>query len=78
MLQKLFWNDPYAREIQAKIESVEGDCVYLDQTIFYAFSGGQESDVGTIGGIEVLEAMKEVTIYATRSQAGMHFTWVKK
>ncbi len=59
MLQKLFWNDPYACEIQAKIEAVEGDCVYLDQTIFYAFSGGQESDVGTIGGIEVLDAIKE-------------------
>ena len=59
MLQKLFWNDPYACEIQAKIEAVEGDCVYLDQTIFYAFSGGQESDVGTIGNIEVLDAMKE-------------------
>jgi len=61
MLQKLFWNDPYLSEIQAKIKSVEGDCIYLDQTIFYAFSGGQESDFGTIGGVEVLEAMKEGT-----------------
>jgi Ser-tRNA(Ala) deacylase AlaX len=61
MLQKLFWADPYLSEIQAKIEAVEGDCIYLDKTIFYAFSGGQESDFGTIGGIEVLEAMKEGT-----------------
>ncbi len=59
MLRKLFWDDPYACEIQAKIEAVEGDGIYLDQTIFYAFSGGQESDVGSIGGVEVLEAMKE-------------------
>lgn len=59
MLRKLFWDDPYASEIQAKIASVEGDGIYLDQTIFYAFSGGQESDVGTIGGVEVVEAMKE-------------------
>ncbi len=28
------------------------------ETIFYAFSGGQESDYGTIGGYKVLEARK--------------------
>ncbi len=61
MLRKLFWNDPYASEIQAKIASVEGDGIDLDQTIFYAFSGGQESDFGTIDGVEVLEATKEGT-----------------
>lgn len=74
MLQKLFWNDPYASEIQAKIEAIEGDCVYLDQTIFYAFSGGQESDFGTIGGVEVVEAMKEGTNirYTLASTQALH------
>ena len=74
MLRKLFWNDPYASEIQAKIEAVEGDCIYLDQTIFYAFSGGQESDIGTIGGVEVVEAMKEGNDirYTLASGHGLH------
>jgi len=31
----------------------------VDQSIFYAYSGGQESDKGTIGGIKVKEAIKE-------------------
>ncbi|QIR76770.1 alanyl-tRNA editing protein [Sulfurospirillum diekertiae] len=74
MLDKLFWDDPYSSEIQAKIASVEGDGIYLDQTIFYAFSGGQESDFGTIGGVEVLEATKEGTNirYTLASEHDLH------
>lgn len=36
-----------------------GPEVKLDSTIFFAFSGGQDSDRGTIGGIEVISAKKE-------------------
>jgi len=38
------------------MESVNGDKIMLRQTIYFAFSGGQESDSGTIGGYPVLEA----------------------
>ena len=31
----------------------------VSATIFYAFSGGQESDAGTIAGLPVLEARKD-------------------
>lgn len=59
MTQKLFWEDPYKTECKAKITSIEGNKVKLNQTIFFAFSGGQQSDEGTIGGIRVVEAVKQ-------------------
>ncbi len=58
-VQKLFWENPYQTELQAKINSVNGNIITLDRTIFFAFSGGQQSDTGTISGHEVIEARKE-------------------
>jgi Ser-tRNA(Ala) deacylase AlaX len=57
--KKVFWENPYLTELKAVVTGVEGNKVTLDQTIFYAFSGGQESDEGTIGDRHVLEAKKE-------------------
>ncbi len=57
--RKVFWDNPYLTELKAKITSVEDNNITLNQTIFYAFSGGQESDEGTIGGNHVLQAKKE-------------------
>ena len=59
MVTKLFWQDPYLTTLDTRVASVEGDQVTLEETIFYAFSGGQESDAGTIGGRAVLEARKD-------------------
>lgn len=59
MTKKLFWEDPYQMECSAKVTSIIGNKVKLDQTIFFAFSGGQASDEGTIGGIKVLDAIKQ-------------------
>jgi len=58
-VKKVFWENPYLAEIEARVKSVEGDIVTLDQTIIFAFSGGQQSDSGTIGGFEIIEAKKE-------------------
>lgn len=58
-VEKVFWQDPYCREIGARITSVDGDVVTLDRTIFFAVSGGQDSDEGTIGGHVVKEARKD-------------------
>lgn len=57
-VRKVFWEDPYLTSLQAKVTSVEGGTVTLDHTIFFAFSGGQASDRGTIGGYPVLDARK--------------------
>jgi len=58
-VEKVFWEDPYLTELSATVTGVRGDDVTLDRTIFYAFSGGQESDAGSIGGCQVKEARKE-------------------
>lgn len=59
MTLKLFWQDPYQTECTATVTEINGNKIKLDQTIFFAFSGGQASDEGTIGGIKVLEAVKQ-------------------
>ena len=59
MTHKLFWEDPYRSVQDAQVVRVDGDLVTVDATIFYALSGGQESDAGTIGGFPVLEARKD-------------------
>ncbi len=41
------------------VQTANGNKITVAETIFYAFSGGQESDSGTIGGYKVLEAKKD-------------------
>lgn len=59
MTRKLFWDDPYRSALDTVVASVDGETVRLAETIFYAFSGGQESDHGCIGGLPVLEARRQ-------------------
>jgi NAD(P)-dependent dehydrogenase (short-subunit alcohol dehydrogenase family) len=66
MTTKVFWKDPYLTELETTVRTVCGNKITLVETIFYAFSGGQESDAGTIGGYQVLNAQKDGTeIYYT-------------
>lgn len=58
-VKKVFWTDPYQTVLDATITAVGEWGVTLDQTILYAFSGGQQSDDGSIGGFPVLEAKKD-------------------
>lgn len=58
MTRKIFWENPYLTRLETSVMSVQENDLTLEQTIFYAFSGGQESDTGTIGGFPVLEARK--------------------
>jgi len=58
MTEKIFWKDPYQTHLETKVTSVNDDVITLKETIFYALSGGQESDSGSIEGSPVLEARK--------------------
>ena len=59
MTKKIFWEDPYLTELDTLITSVKDTDITVEQTIFFAFSGGQESDYGTIGNSRVLQARTE-------------------
>ena len=58
MTVKVFWDDPYATTHETQVTAVTGSQVQLASTILFAFSGGQESDQGTIGGFAVMDARK--------------------
>lgn len=59
MTYKTFWDDPYCTEHQTTVTRVDGNDITLESTIFFAFSGGQESDSGFIQGIPVISAEKK-------------------
>jgi misacylated tRNA(Ala) deacylase len=58
MTKKLYWDQPYAKEFSAKVESIDGNIVVLDQTLFYPRGGGVACDIGTINSIPVTETTK--------------------
>ncbi|OGB50628.1 MAG: alanyl-tRNA editing protein [Burkholderiales bacterium RIFOXYC12_FULL_60_6] len=59
--RKLFWEDPYLTRVETSVSAVADDEVLLCSTIFFALSGGQERDHGTIGGFQVRQASKRGT-----------------
>jgi len=56
--RKLYWEYPYQKEFDAMVLSVNGNTVILDQTCFYAQSGGQIGDTGEINGVRVVDTIK--------------------
>jgi len=59
MTIKTFWANPYQTVLITTVATVAGAQITLMETIFFAFSGGQESDQGRIGGWPVLAAQKQ-------------------
>lgn len=55
----LFYEDQYIKEAKAKVLRAENNVVWLNQTIFFAESGGQESDRGLINGIPVIDVRSD-------------------
>jgi Ser-tRNA(Ala) deacylase AlaX len=58
MTKKMFWKNPYKTHHETELTAVSDEGITLEETIFYAFSGGQESDSGSIGGFPVIDAYK--------------------
>ncbi|MCG8348726.1 MAG: alanyl-tRNA editing protein [Chloroflexales bacterium] len=63
MTELLYQTDSYLREFDAQVTAVDGQRVALDRTTFYATSGGQPHDTGTLGdgsrGWRVSEVRRE-------------------
>ena len=59
MTRKVFWENPYLTELETTVTSVRDNDIMVDHTIFYAQSGGQESDHGLINDSRVIQARKE-------------------
>ena len=57
--ERLYYNDSYVREFSAEVLEVDGLTAYLDRTAFYPSSGGQPFDIGTLGGIRVVDVVDE-------------------
>ena len=59
--ERLYYTDPYLREFDAAIvERTAHDgrpAVVLDRTAFYPTSGGQPFDIGTLGGVRVVDVV---------------------
>ena len=58
MTKKLFWEDAYLLEFDALPTSVDGNRIVLDQTAFHPRGGGLVGDIGTLGGLKVLDTVK--------------------
>ena len=59
MTERLFWQDAYMREFDAKVEVVDESGVRLDKTAFNPRGGGLVSDIGRLGGADVIEVTKK-------------------
>jgi misacylated tRNA(Ala) deacylase len=59
MTERLFWQDTYLREFDAKVESVDESGVRLDRTAFNPRGGGLVSDVGRLNDADVVEVVKK-------------------
>ena len=54
MTSRLYDKDHYLKEFDAKVVRIDDNLVELDQTAFYAESGGQHGDIGTLNGKTVV------------------------
>ena len=61
MTNRLYYTDAYCTAFTANVvdRSDDGLRVYLDETAFYPTSGGQPHDLGTLGGVSVVDVVDE-------------------
>lgn len=56
---RLYQKDVYMKKCTSAVTAADGNVVQLDQTVFFPTGGGQSCDVGTIGGLEVVEVFED-------------------
>ncbi|MFA6166799.1 MAG: DHHA1 domain-containing protein [Gemmatimonadaceae bacterium] len=61
MTTRLYYTDSYSRTFDATIveRADDGRRLYLDRSAFYPTSGGQPNDLGTLGGIHIVDVVDE-------------------
>lgn len=55
-MRKVFWENSYQTQLTTQVNSVVGNRILLDETIAFSFSGGQESDTGTINDYPIVHS----------------------
>ena len=65
-MQKIFWDNPYQRQLMTKVVSVNENRLLFAETIGFSFSGGQESDTVRVNGLMVTHSeIEDDLIYYT-------------
>lgn len=59
MTEALFWKDPYMKEFEGRIVSVNGREVVLDRSCFFPQGGGQVGDTGFLNDVRVIDTRKD-------------------
>jgi len=69
--KQLFYKDSYKYKFRAKALAVTKDLVVLDKSYFYAESGGQESDIGTMKEMKVVRVDKVGNVAVHKVEGSM-------
>jgi alanyl-tRNA synthetase len=61
MTARLYYTDAYLTSFSSAVvdRNDEGTRIYLEETAFYPTSGGQPHDLGTLGGVDVVDVVDE-------------------
>ena len=72
-MEKVFWSDPYQHTLHTTITNVSGNEILLKASIAYSFSGGQESDHGTVNDLNILNSRMDgnLIFYALPEEHGL-------
>ncbi|TCT26315.1 Ala-tRNA(Pro) hydrolase [Melghiribacillus thermohalophilus] len=72
MTKRIYLTDCYAQAFNGTIEKIDGEKVYLDQTLFYPTGGGQEHDTGVL-----IQHGRECEVYKVKQEKGNVVHYVK-